>query len=109
MRSKQRRHQRHSKTLSIHPILGETADTFFSEQRSAVRDSLVVQHQYRSRRLGVAQILSEDLGQRIQVKVKPKVMRRFDTVRVAPNWHIRRDKHSMSGVVAAPWRWPIHI
>jgi hypothetical protein len=58
MRRKQRRHQRHSKTLSIHPILGETADTFFREQRSAVRHPLVVQHQYRSRSLRVVQILS---------------------------------------------------
>jgi len=85
MRSKQRRHQRHSETLSIHPILGETADTFFGEQRSALRHSLVIQHQYRSRRLRVVQILAEDLGQRIQVKVKPKITSRFDVVRVAPN------------------------
>src|SRR5580658_5240381 len=107
MGSKQRRHQRHSKTLSIHPILWENADTFFGKQSSAFRHSLVVQHQYRSSRLRVAQIPSEELGQRIQVKVKPKVTSRFDAVRVAPNGHIRRDKHSMPGVVAAPWRWPI--
>ena len=46
MRSKQRCHQRQSKTLSVHPILGETADRFFGEQSSAVRHSVVVKHQY---------------------------------------------------------------
>ena len=67
---------------------GRLLTTFFGEQRSAVRDSLVVQHQYRNNRFRVAKILSKDSRQRIQVKVKPKVTSRFGTVRVAPDKHI---------------------
>jgi len=41
--------------------------------------------------------------------MKAKITSRFDAIGVSPNCHIRRDKHSMPGVIAEPWRWPIHI